>query len=316
MQSNSFYRFQSVEGRGYPAIEWMQTGKFKGGTFPELLEKAVKSGEPLTLEKDYFPMPIVDLKDKGSKWPDVIGTSHLDKHPFIFSQRVIEAMHDSRRIHGVLEKVGPLMLVMTIAPWYLGLTAAAYCLFAAEILEVANSKTGASPNLVELAYFTQITLSTVGYGDYAPRSFPATLVAPVGAVLASALITISLPFVLSVVSAALDRRHLAQEIFGLGETIEELATGSGFASERTSLKTHFISLSSAIDRHAHNHLAYPILFYFHSRQLEQSRAPARRCLFRDELPAGKRAPANGLDEDHAQQFGELRLPQFFRSSCR
>ena len=117
-------------------------------------------------------------------------------------------------------------------------------------------------------------MTTLGYGEFVPHGLPWVVLASAGALTATILLTVSLSYVLSVLSASIMRKQLAQDIFSLGKSVGEIVNAAGFGEEKESLNNHFIDISSAINYYALNHLAYPVLRFFHSSEPDRSPALA------------------------------------------
>lgn len=209
--------------------------------------------------------------------------------------RCLLRIHRLRPVHRALSLAGPGFVLITILLWYFGLSLSLYLAFVANSASVVHSSSGAEANWLQKIYYVSNTVSGVGYGDWVPSGFPWTVLAALGALSTTIVLTVALSYVISVVSASLARKNLAQQIFGLGMSVEEIIARSGFAQEESSLKNHFLQVSSQITQHAHNHLAYPVLNYFHSLRAEES--PARAILLLSDVffvlsaaPASQRPP--------------------------
>lgn len=203
-------------------------------------------------------------------------------------------VHRRRRMHRVLAFVGPFLLLLSIVLWYLLFGFAVFLAFAAHTGSVIDSTTNFPANNVETLYFVNTTLSSLGYGDWVPSGFPWTFVGTLATVAATIVLTVSLSYVLSVVSAAIQRRALASGIFAMGSSVSEVVEHLRLDDPEASLKNYLLNLSSTIDSVALQHLAYPVLKYFHSARVDLS--PARAVLLlsdtlfvmsvSDKMPAG------------------------------
>lgn len=183
--------------------------------------------------------------------------------------------HERRRIHWLLSLVGPFMLLASIVLWYVLLGLSLLLALAGYAGSVVDGTTNEPAGLIEKLYFVTTTISSLGYGDLIPR-FPWTLISTTATLAATIILTIALSYVLSVLGAAIDRRTLAKEIFGLGTTSLQIIERSRLHDPRDSLKNYMLSITSQIDEQACKQLAYPILKYFHSVDPEAD--PARALL--------------------------------------
>lgn len=183
-------------------------------------------------------------------------------------------IHRRHRMHRVLAFAGPFMMLLSIVLWYLLFGLAVYMLFAAHTGSVINNTTDESATHLETLYFVSTTISSLGYGDWVPSRFPWTLIGTLATLLATIVLTVSLSYVLSVISAAIERRSLASGVFSIGDNIPDLIKHLQFGNPQASLKNYLLGLSSTIDKVALQHLAYPVLKYFHAsrRDLSPTRA--------------------------------------------
>jgi hypothetical protein len=196
-----------------------------------------------------------------------------------WSQRVWNGLlfiHRRWPLHRLLSLIGPLILLGSILLWYALLGLGVFLAFAASPDSVINTNTGTPVDLLGKLYFVSNTISSLGYGDLVPSSFPWTLVSTVATLAATVVLTVSLSYVLSVLSAAIERKKLAQGIFGLGRTVVEIIERARLSEAEDSLKNYVLSLSSETDHQALKHLAYPILKFFHAKRADLS--PARALL--------------------------------------
>jgi hypothetical protein len=227
------------------------------------------------------------------------GAGPLSKAWYQMIWRGLLAIHERRPIHRLLSLAGPFMLIASILLWFSMLGGALFLALAALPGSVVNNLTGEPANLLETAYFVSTTVTSLGYGDQVPSGFPWTMASTISTLGGTIIITISLSYVLAVLAAAIERRKLAQGIFGLGETAPEMAEHAKLHDPHQSLKFHVLSLTSEIDHQALKNLAYPILKYFHSPRAGLSLTRAI-LLLSDTffvlgiLPEGKRPPAGLL----------------------
>lgn len=190
--------------------------------------------------------------------------------------RGLLAIHRRRRMHRVLAFVGPCLLLLSIVLWYLLFGFAVFLAFAAHTGSVIDGTTDAPATNLETLYFVNTTISSLGYGDWVPSGSPWTFVGTLATLAATIVLTVSLSYVLSVISAAIQRRTLASGIFAMGTNVTEVIDHVRLDDPQASLKNYLLSLSSTIDSVALQHLAYPVLKYFHSSRVDLS--PARAVL--------------------------------------
>ncbi|MFW5697389.1 MAG: potassium channel family protein [Fimbriimonadaceae bacterium] len=190
--------------------------------------------------------------------------------------RLLLVVHRKWPIHRFLSLVGPLLMLLSILIWYLLLASCVSLVFLESALSVVHSSNQVPAEPLERFYFVAATLSTIGYGDIVPAGFPWTLVATASTLIVTIVMTVSLSYVLAVISAALERRQLAQGVMGLGSNVAEVLRETELASGDGTLDDHLRELARDLDMQSLRRLAYPVLEFFHSPELKD--APSRAVL--------------------------------------
>ena len=174
------------------------------------------------------------------------------------------AAHHRRPSHRLLSRVGPVMLVLIVGLWIVLLWLGYFCLFSVEPQDIVHAQSQRPADAVTRLYFTGYTIFTLGIGDIIPYSGPYRVLTALASVNGLVLITLSITYLIPVLSAATMKRQLAALIRNLGRTPQEVLVqgwdGRGFGGLCTALER----LEPMIELHAQRHLAYPVLHYFHS----------------------------------------------------
>lgn len=180
----------------------------------------------------------------------------------------------SRRFdkHRVLSIAGPIFTILTILVWYVLLVVGFFLMFASQSEAVVHGLTYREASLIERLYFTTTTLSTIGYGDLVPSGFPWTIGAAIGTLSATLILTTSISYLMPVLSAAVQRRHVARVIKAAGHCPELIVKNSWCGSNVGKLDGYWTDVSSAISLHTQKHFAYPVLHYYHSAEISHSSA--------------------------------------------
>jgi hypothetical protein len=171
------------------------------------------------------------------------------------------------RRHKLLNMVGPLLLPLLILV-YLVLLVLAFALVYYPHVPSGFTFTGAreSGDWADAIYFSGVTLTTVGYGDMAPRLKPLRLLALVEA--ASGLIVISLAITyMLTVYAGLERKravavslyHQAGDGADVGGFIAHHFVEGRFYGLRDALRTVTRDLQGLHE----SHIDHPVIHYFH-----------------------------------------------------
>ncbi len=172
--------------------------------------------------------------------------------------------HRRRGAHRFLVTAGVMVVMSTLAVWVVLLLAGWALVFGVGEGAVRVAETGAPADLVDRFYFTGFTVFTLGVGDMVPGQgwWQLATVAATGTGLA--LVTTSITFLVPVVSAAAQRRHLASTIAGLGGSSHDIVRYGWNGRDFSGLLDHLTSLPPPIQMSRQQHLAYPVLHYLHS----------------------------------------------------
>ena len=173
----------------------------------------------------------------------------------------------------LLPVVGSLSMLVVIFGGVLMLWLGWMVLFCADPSSVVNTATGIQAGHIDRAYFTGYTLFTLGNGDFHPHGPFWQIVTVVSSFSGLFLVTLSITYLLPVLSAATQKRQLAAMIRDLGSdpqsVVIEAWDGKGF---EMLMRKFSSTLSPMIHLHAQRHLEYPIIHYFHSNKPEASLA--------------------------------------------
>ena len=136
-------------------------------------------------------------------------------------------LHERISCHWLLSMAGPLILVLTILVWCFAHAVAWTMIFISRPGSVVDDARGLVATPMETLYFVGTTVSSLGYGDFTPAAPPWTWLSNVACFSATIILTVSLSYVLAVLSAALEKHVLAQSVFGLGKDIESFIRNRG-----------------------------------------------------------------------------------------
>jgi hypothetical protein len=160
---------------------------------------------------------------------------------------------------------GMLVLLLTVAVWVLLLWAGWALIFLASPGAIVDATTGAAASVPATIYYAGFVVFTLGVGDFVSTSGAWQVLTAVASFIGLFLITLSITYLVSVVSAGVTSRQFAESVSILGRNGPEIVlahwTGgqisSQFASQVQTLSTQLLKITQ-------QHLAYPILHYFHS----------------------------------------------------
>ena len=200
-----------------------------------------------------------------------------------FSSRVMKGMwrpaaSSTRLSHRGLEIYGSLVLPATILLWSAALYVGWTLVFLADPDAVVSATTGAPAEWWERAYFTGYTISTLGNGELRPGGVVWQAFTVVASVSGLLIITLAITYVTPVMSAVVAKRRVARMVVGLGATPADMLENGWDGQTFQRLSSQLTGLSPALAELAQQHMAYPVLHYFHSAERGTALAPAMAVL--------------------------------------
>ncbi|WP_036483588.1 ion channel [Myxosarcina sp. GI1] len=182
--------------------------------------------------------------------------------------------------HRILASIGWMLLAKIVVIWNL-LTLTGWSLVFCSFNNAIINTTDKMPaSILERIYFTAYTLTTLGRGDYRPDGIIWNVFTALAAANGFFLVTLSIAYLFPVVSAATQKRAFAVYIASLGGTGDEILTRAWNGKDFGQLDQHLIAIAPMVAKLGEQHLTYPILHYFHSR--ERSRSTALSLVALDE----------------------------------
>lgn len=185
---------------------------------------------------------------------------------------------DQGKNHRFLSLSGPLILFCTVTTWVILLWLGWSLLFYADPHSLQNTQSQRPTDFSDILWYVAYTLFTVGNGDFSPQGSIWEILSGILAFTGMSLVTLSITYLLQVLSAVVNKRTFASQVMSVGKSPEELLLaqwdGRGFGLIELQLNTW----SSQLAALAEQTLAYPILHYYHASHGEKSSAPALAVL--------------------------------------
>jgi hypothetical protein len=174
--------------------------------------------------------------------------------------------------HTLLALFGIAIVIGMLVAWVAVAVVAWTAIFSASEGAVRDASTGQPASLFERAWFVGYSLFTLGSGPYSAGDGLWQLAAVATGASGLVMVTLAIAYFVPVASAVAERRQLAQYVFSLGWTPEEILvaswTGRGFGS----LVQHLVALTPLVHLAGVHHLTYPAVDYFHSVSLQTEAA--------------------------------------------
>lgn len=179
----------------------------------------------------------------------------------------------------LLRLAGPLVLSLTLITWIILLWVGWTIVFSADAdsILLTPDKTPVT-TWVEKIYYVGFTLFTLGIGDYIPKKGVWQLVTTIATGSGMLFITLSVSYVVSVLSGVVQKRSFAKNVTGQGASWVSVVRQSWNGQDYHSVDLLLKDLSSQLSMLTQQHKAYPILHYYHTEKNSESSAVALSIL--------------------------------------
>jgi hypothetical protein len=191
----------------------------------------------------------------------------------------------------VLGLVGPVILVAIVGTWIVGLWASWTLVFTADPAAVVNTETGElAEDLASRIYFAGYATYTLGLGDLRPSGGVWQVLTAAATTTGFALITMSVSYLIPVITAVVDRRTQGSLVQALGEDAYDIITSAWDGESFRYLDQPLLDIAVEISRTAERHLAYPVLHFFAGRSRTSAFEPNIAALDEAVLVLGSAVP--------------------------
>ncbi|HSP03130.1 MAG TPA: potassium channel family protein [Acidimicrobiales bacterium] len=175
-------------------------------------------------------------------------------------RRLLPLLSGNRRARSA---VGPVALLAVVVTWTAVLLIGFTLMLEGQPDAIRTSGTKQPVDWFERAYFVGYSLFTLGNGDLAPVTDFGRLLAVAVSATGLFLLTLSVTYLLPVISASVASRSFASSARSLGDTPEDVVLGA-WDGDRIQLDHQMRDLATALGTLAEQHLAYPVLHLFQS----------------------------------------------------
>ena len=195
------------------------------------------------------------------------GGGPLTGHGMRVLWRGMVALHRRRPAHRLLSFAGSVMLALTVIVWMGLLWLGCFIVFSARRDAVVRSRDRGAVTAEERAYFTGATLFTFGNAELVPNGprwrFLTVLTGAIG--LGTA--TLAITYLMQVLTSVVLKRTLGALISDTGGTPAAIIGRAWTGENFDGLELFMSQLTTMLHTVTEQHLAYPVLHYFHSEQL-------------------------------------------------
>lgn len=167
---------------------------------------------------------------------------------------------------------GPITLALTLLSWFLFLWIGVALFFAGDPGSIVNTTTNQTATWTDLIYYSGFTLFTLGIGDFTPQSAFFKIVTALVSGMGMMLLTFGASYIISVVSAVVEKRSFARSVSGLGATSTELLKNIWDGKDFHQFDLILSSLNDQITKLTQQNQAFPLVQYYHSENPRKASA--------------------------------------------
>jgi len=180
--------------------------------------------------------------------------------------RGIIALRGRSEAHRLLSFAGSLMLAFTVVVWMGLLWLGCFVIFGAKRDAVVTARERRPVTVEERAYFTGATLFTFGNAEYVPNGprwrFATVMTGAIGFGTA----TLAITYLMQVLTSVVLKRTLGAYVSDAGGTPAAIVGRAWTGENFDGLELFLSNLTTMLHTVTEQHLAYPVLHYFHSEQ--------------------------------------------------
>lgn len=175
-----------------------------------------------------------------------------------------------RQVDGSGERnFGVFLILSLLFIWFFAQLISLTLILHTDPASIIDSQTQLPTSFAEKLYYTAISITTVGYGDYLPgsRGWRYFTIA----MSASALISLSLAisYLIPVLQATIQKRATSSYISSLGGHPQYILQHGWNGSNFNELDPHFQQIATQVFTHSQQHKAYPIIHYLETGNREE-----------------------------------------------
>ena len=159
---------------------------------------------------------------------------------------------------------GPLILTIILFTWFFLLWFGATVFFAGDLGAIIHSSTNQSISWYQLPYYSGFVVFTLGIGDFTPQTILFQIATALFSGVGMLMLTFGASYILSIVSAVVEKRTFARNIMGIGENSIEFIKTAWNGKDFHQLDDFLPDINSQITQYSQQLQAFPLLQYYHS----------------------------------------------------
>jgi hypothetical protein len=200
------------------------------------------------------------------------GGGPLTGHGMRILWRGVVALHRRRPAHRLLSFVGSVMLALTVVVWMGLLWLGCFVVFSAKRDAVVRARDRSAISAEERAYFTGTTLFTLGSAEFSPNGPRWRLMTVLTGAIGLGTVTLAITYLMQVLTSVVLKRTLGALVSDTGGPPAAIIGRSWTGENFDGLELFMSQLTTMLHSVTEQHLAYPVLHYFHSEQLRTAAA--------------------------------------------
>lgn len=151
-------------------------------------------------------------------------------------------------------------------------------MFQADPYSLVNPLDSTTPDFAGVIWYVAYTMFTVGNGDFSPQGSLWQLISSLVGFTGMSIVTLSITYILQVLSAVVNKRTFAAQILSIGKSAEEMLLAQWDGKGSGPIELQLSTWSSQLSKLTEQTLSYPILHYYHAAKGEKSSAMALAVL--------------------------------------
>lgn len=174
------------------------------------------------------------------------------------------------RKHKLLSLAGPVILATTVFMWIFFIWLGWTLIFYSNQSSLYIPNNPFEPGFADVSWYVAYVMFTVGNGDFLPAEGVWQILSGLVAFTGMAMVTLSITYILQVISAVNNKRAFSSEVTGIGKTAEAFVIKQWTGDDFGAIELQLNSLSSQLTKLNEQHLSFPILHYYHAARVEKS----------------------------------------------
>src|SRR3954452_15317028 len=180
--------------------------------------------------------------------------------------KLLLSLHRRWPMHRLLSYAGSVMLALIVLIWMGLFWAGCFLVFEGRRNSIVDSHTRRAATSEEKFFFSGSTLFTFGTAEYAANGSLWRLATALTVATGLGAVTLAITFLLQVLQSVVTKRALAVYIPDVGSTPYEILNRSWTGERFNGLDGHMATITELLHTVTEQHLAYPVLRYFHSEK--------------------------------------------------